>query len=317
MKIFSKNKKFITLFDVVRLNDVEYLQELKKVISHHDDYILFITHGVIGELLYLISKNNFGLDKSKFIICCNNKQVQHLLNEHGYKTFNISEYIFLNDDFYNLSTDKKTIDCLFSGRATKNFELFKETYKNNIQILNKKDGYPFDDNELIEYYNKSYCGLMTTFQEGSCTTVGEMLLSGIPIISTKIQKTDDEKSFLYETSHQTYSLILNNTLGGRELWLNLSNSTFCDNDDKSIDESISILKKKNIDRHFIRNDFLSKLYYHRLVFLFLVKSCYDKLELKFNTDFLREFINLPYGRSSIVTTEWQRVVEYFNSSYQL
>ena len=54
----------------------------------------------------------------------------------------------------------------------------------------------------------------------------------------------------------TYGLILPNTLGGRELWLNENNSLYCERKDNAIEEAINELNSQNIDPYWVRNDFL-------------------------------------------------------------
>jgi hypothetical protein len=184
--------------------------------------------------------------------------------------------------------------------------------------MNKLTEYPMHHNYVVEYFNKSKCGLMTTESEGSCLSVGEMLLCGLPIVSVKIQDKLPKETYYPNNPNKkiienTYGLILPNTLGGRELWLNENNSVYCDRNDNSIEEAINIIINKNFDKHLIRNDFLSKLSFQRYQFLYLLESILNELKMS-NVD-LNNFINLPYGNSSINTTQWNSIKQHFLTSF--
>ena len=293
------------MFDVVRFitsqtSDRFTLDLIKDV----NDYRIILTHGVIGELINVIENDYYGLDKTKLTFLCNNIETTKLCHKHGLNAYTISEYIFSNDDLYNIIDTPKVYDCIFPGRETKAIGLFNKEY--NINLLNcyKHPLFPFSRDKMPYYFNMSKCGLMTTEAEGSCLSVGEMLLCGIPVVSVKINLNPIHPYYPINKHFykNTYEIVLPNTLGGRELWLDKNNSVYCDRNDDSIEEAINIAINSSFNKYLIRNDFLAKLTMQRTEFLYLLKSLLDELNM-INVD-MNSFINLPYGNSTINSTQW-------------
>lgn len=323
MNHIKVDNKLITMFDVVRfITASEHNKFDTSILDGVDDYRIILTHGVIGELLMIIENNYYGLDKSKLIFLCNNIQTTSYLLILGLNAHTISEYIFSNDDWYTINNSTKIYDCVFPGREYKTLGLFEREYNNNLLIVNKLPEYPMPHRDLVNYFNQSKCGLMTTESEGSCLSVGEMLLCGLPIVSVKIQdKLPKETYYPYHPNSKkiienTYGLIFPNTLGGRELWLNENNSLYCERNDDSIEQAIDELNSQNIDPYWIRNDFLSKLSSQRYYFLYLLKNILGDINININEIDLNNFINLPYGNSSINTTQWKSIKQYFLTSFK-
>ena len=184
---YTQNNKLITMFDVVRFitsqtSDRFTLDLIKDV----DDYRIILTHGVIGELINVIENDYYGLDKTKLTFLCNNIETTKLCHKHGLNAYTISEYIFSNDDLYNIIDTPKVYDCIFPGRETKAIGLFNKEYNINLLNCHKHPSFPFSREKMPYYLNMSRCGLMTTETEGSCLSVSEMLLCGIPVVSVKI-----------------------------------------------------------------------------------------------------------------------------------
>jgi hypothetical protein len=323
MKYTKVDNKLITIFDVVRFITANENNKFNlSILDGVDDYRIILTHGVIGELLMVIENDYYGLDKSKLIFLCNNIQTTSYLLTLGLNAHTISEYIFSNDNWYTVNNSTKIYDCVFPGREHKSLGLFEQEYNNNLLVLNQLPEYPMSHRDVINYFNKSKCGLMTTESEGSCLSVGEMLLCGLPIISVKIPNNLPKET--YYPNHpnnkkmieNTYGLIFPNTLGGRELWLNENNSLYCNRDDDSIEQSINELNSQSLDPHWIRNDFLSKLSFQRYNFLYLLKDTLEIIDIDINKINLNDFINLPYGNSSINTTQWKSIKQYFLNSFK-
>lgn len=319
MKIYKKDNKGLLLFDSVRFITSNLAQRFTiDLIRDLDDYHIIITHGVIGELINLIEKENFGVDKSKISILTNNIETQKLFNLYNYNTYCISEYIFTNEDVYVIEEREVKYDCIFPGREAKTYGVFKNQYNANINLLYRLPEYPFPREKMTQLFNESKVGLMTTEAEGSCLSVGEMLSCGLPVVSVKINNTVDLNQYYpqYKGSYShTYGIVLPNTLGGRELWLDSDNSIYCSRVDSSIDEAILTLIDKQFSKLDIRNDFLSKLKHHRINFLYLLKSICDNLEIDFTDIKLEQFISLPYGNSTVSSTGWKKAIENVKSSY--
>jgi len=323
MKYTKVDNNLIIMFDVVRFITANKNNKFNlSILDGVDDYRIILTHGVIGELLMVIENDYYGLDKSKLIFLCNNIQTTQYLATLGLITHTISEYIFSNDDLYTIKPSKKIYDCIFPGREYKTLGLFNRDYNSNLLIMNKLLEYPFHHNQVINYFNQSKCGLMTTESEGSCLSVGEMLLCGLPIISVKIQDNLPKESYYpfhpnsKKMIENTYGLILPNTLGGRELWLNENNSLYCERNDDAIEAAINKLNLQNIDSYWIRNDFLSKLSFQRYQFLYLLKNILEYINIDINKIDLNDFVNLPYGSSSINTTQWKLIKQHFLNSFK-
>lgn len=322
VKYLRNNNKVITMFDAVRfITTSEHNRFTPDILDGVDDYRIILTHGVIGELLMVLENNYYGLDKSKFIFLCNNIETANYLSTLGLNAHVISEYIFSNDDLYQIKDLPKTYDCIFPGRESKTGGLFLKNYKHDLLRLYKLPDYPFNYATVVDYYNKAKCGLMTTESEGSCLSVGEMLLCGIPVISVEIQDNLPKEVYYPDHSNKkklienTYGLILPNTLGGRELWLNEGNSIYCERNDDSIDEAIEKILSGKFDVSWIRNDFLSKLSFHRYQFLFLLKSVLETVDMDIRKVNFNEFINLPYGNSSINTSQWNSIKTHYYKAY--
>lgn len=320
IQTYIQNNKLITMFDVVRfITSIEQDKFNINLIKDVDDYRIILTHGVIGELINIIENNYYGLDKNKLIFLCNNIQTSHYLTTLGLNAHTINEYIFSDDDLYNIKPSNKTYDCVFPGREAKMVGLFQKEY-NNLLIMNKLPEYPMPPDYVVKYFNKSKCGLMTTESEGSCLSVGEMLLCGLPIVSVKIQDNLPKETYYpfnpnKKIIENTYGFIFPNTLGGRELWLNENNSLYCERNDNSIETAINELNSQNIDPHWIRTDFLSKLSFQRYQFLYLLKNILN--EININKVDLNSFINLSYGNSTTNSSQWKSIKQHFLNSFRI
>jgi hypothetical protein len=316
IKSFTYGKKLITVFDTVRfITSVESDRFTLDLIKDIDDYRIILTHGVIGELINVIENDYYGLDKTKLTFLCNNIETTKLCHKHGLNAYTISEYIFSDDDLYNIIDIPKEYDCIFPGREAKAIGLFQKEYNVNLFNCHKQTSFPFSREKMPYYFNMSKCGLMTTESEGSCLSVSEMLLCGIPIVSVKINPNPDYQYYpINKHSYKnTYDIVLPNTLGGRELWLGKNNSVYCDRNDDSIEEAINIVINNNFDKYLIRNDFLSKLKFQRIQFMYLTKSLLNDLNMG-DVD-INSFINLPYGNSTINSTQWNLIKTYFLNSF--
>lgn len=318
-----QDNKLMSMFDVVRFWTSIQTQRINpEAIKSFDDYRLILTHGAMPEVINFVHNNYYGLDPSKIIMLCNNVEIANVCMKHNIKSYLISEYIFTNEELYNIvPSTEKSIDCIFPGRPAKGTGLFEKSYVPlNMLVMYKTPMFPVSTENMPKYYNMSKCGLMTTETEGSCLSVGEMLSCGIPVVSVGI-KTDTTKEhyYPYTKSQGVYDLQLPNTLGGRELWLDSSNSIFCKRNDDSIIHAIHQLLDKNLDAKNIRNDFLTKLHSQRVQFLYILKNTCDTIGFDFFSivdDKMHEFINKPYGNSTITSLGWSIAKNYVKNTFQ-
>jgi len=310
LKYIIKNNKLITVFDVVNfITSVEQDRFNLSMLDGVDDYRLILTHGVIGEVITLIENDYYGVDKSKLVFICNNVELTKLLHSHNLSAHTISEYIYSDDDMYRIYEDvEKYWDCIFPGRESKTFGIFNKEYNVNLYKMYKDPSFPIARNLVPQLYNEARSGLMTTESEGSCLSVGEMLLCGLPVVSVDIATNQPKDSYYPINKHlykNTYDIVLPHTLGGRELWLNEINSVYCNREDDSIEAAINKVISTYFDKQLIRNDFLSKLSFQRHQFVYLLRSILDDLGMVDANP--NEFINLPYGNSNINTTQWNKI----------
>jgi hypothetical protein len=310
IKHIIRNNKLLTVFDVVRfITSVEQDRFNLSILDGVDDYRIILTHGVIGEVINLIENDYYGLDKSKLIFLCNNIELTKLLHSHNLNAHTISEYIYSDDDMYRIYEDvEKYWDCIFPGRESKTLGIFNREYNVNLYKMYKDPAYPIARNIMPQRFNEARCGLMTTETEGSCLSVGEMLLCGLPVVTVDIV-TDQGKDTYYPINKHsyknTYDIVLPHTLGGRELWLDETNSVYCNRNDDDIEIAINVATSTYFDKQEIRNDFMSKLSFQRHHFVYLLKGILNDLDMIHVNP--NDFINLPYGNSTINTTQWNKI----------
>jgi glycosyltransferase involved in cell wall biosynthesis len=321
-KFVVRDNKLISVFDVVRFitSDLHHrlsANDLKK----YDDYHLILTHGVSGDLIGLIEYDFYGVNKNKITVLCNNIEAMLVCQKAGVRSLLISEYIFTDDDENNILTTEQEYDCIFPGRPGKDINLFNRSYKNiNFLIVNRLKEFPIPRENMPMLYNKSKCGLMTTNMEGSCCSVAEMLACGIPVVTVKILDNISTDAYYGELKYdpiyiyQNYYIQFPNTLGGRELWLNNTNSIYCERNDDSIENAIHTLNSMNLNRQKIRSDFISMLRSQREQFMYVVKNACDYMKIKFDFP-IEDVVNLPYGNNSVKTVEWKNIIDGFDKKF--
>lgn len=310
IKYLIQDNKFISCFDVVTFltPDIRYRVDIE-FIKSFNDYRIIVTHGVVGELLQFMDNDAFGLDISKICILYNNIEVMNHGQQRGYRGFLLSEYIFLDDSRYYYDPDiDKTSLCVFPGRAVKLTGL-------DLTGCDIEHHQETPSNEMTNLYNKFKCGLMVSEMEGSCRAVGEMLMCGLPVISVGIN--NDHGRVYYpenkDLAYLTYSIVLPNTLGGRELWLNPSNSLISNRDPISIKEALTRID--GFDYAQIRYDFIKQLFNERLRFMYILKAVLDELGFKIWDILIDDIINLPYSLTTFTNTMWGDVKSAFLNSY--
>lgn len=93
--------------------------------------------------------------------------------------------------------------------------------------------------ELTGLYNRSTCGLILSNMEGACFTVVEYLLCGIPVVSTKPEHAIG--------------------LGGREIWLDESNSIYVDPDPAAINDAVEMWCQRGFEPREIQAGCLAEM----------------------------------------------------------
>lgn len=278
------------------------------------NYHFIITHGIISEILSFVKHQNaFNLNKDNITVMSNNVELSLELSKLKIKHIGISESIFINDDLYYIDTQPKIYDSVFSGRPVKIEDILNQNYNfiSNIHknYISQSDGkFKYNIKDIYKLYNKSKSGIVPSISEGSCRTINELLLCGVPIVDIKFPEFSEENVDF----GNCYSQMLPNTLGGRELYLDHNNSVIVPRTPKGIDDGIQELIKRNLCPDSIRKDFLAKLNNERLKFLLFLKGICLNLEIN---PPLNSFVNPPYSNSSIDSNEWKKVKKHFDSLY--
>lgn len=99
--------------------------------------------------------------------------------------------------------------------------------------------------EVAQVYPRAKVGLALSMAEGACFTVTEALLCGRPVVSTRAQDGFG--------------------LGGRELWLNDRNSTYCDPNPAAVAAAVADLISRDLDPKAVRDDALGEIRRQRRV----------------------------------------------------
>lgn len=121
----------------------------------------------------------------------------------------------------------------------------QNTFVNPTRILSP--------NEINAIYNQSKCGLILSKEEGGSYVTVEYLLSGLPVISTK-------------------------SIGGRDLFLDTSNSIIVNDNPQSVLEAVNSIGLFSFNPEKIRNDVLKKIekyrndFYRHLLFTFNIQN---------------------------------------------
>ena len=96
--------------------------------------------------------------------------------------------------------------------------------------------------EIYEKMHQSYCGLILSPEEGACSTLGEYLLCGIPVITTP-------------------------SLGGRDIWCDDYNSMICEPTPDAVFSAVERFLQNPPDAKQIRRMYIEKAQEHKAKFI--------------------------------------------------
>lgn len=223
------------------------------------DYVCFLDWNAIHSIESQLKAREAVGDNAIFL--SGSEKAHNMRMEHGLKSFIFSNNSLVNESIFtctNLDLEKRDYRAVYTARAAaikriglssqvrelalvinrsfvSQFIQLDESYQNvPYKYLNSSH---LKKAELCSLYNRSRCGLILSTTEGACYTVVEYLLSGIPVVSTRP-----------ETS---------NGLGGRELWLTLNNSAYCEATQESVSLAVSELLARRLDPQKIRAECIS------------------------------------------------------------
>jgi hypothetical protein len=192
--------------------------------------------------------------------------------EYGFSSILCNHNCFIDYNIFTITDDIKIYDAVMNCRP----ELWKRPflcYKvNNLAYIKGrcygKERYDYTKlnykyiNEIylsciqvVEIYNKSFCGLIFSEREGSSYSSSEYLLCGLPVISTLSR-------------------------GGRDTWYNKNNSIIVEPDQDRIKEMVELCIKninENIfNREKIRNEHIILSNQMRNIFIEYTQNIFNK-----------------------------------------
>lgn len=269
-------------------------------IKSHDNYRLFLSHGVTGEILLAVENDFYGLDRDKIIVLCNNMNLLYYLQSINIKAYLIPEFIFMNDEYYKYEFRELNGKCIFPGRSTK----LSGLDINKIESLDHI--WDVFQREMSNLYNTYSAGLMLSRAEGSCRAVTEMLLCGLPVVTTSSMKLDSYYPEDKDMLTSCYSPIFPRFLGGREILLEDNNSIVCDRNEKSIEISIKDILTRKYDRKLIADNCLNTINHYRKLFLYCLRE-----NLTIPIDNYEDFVNPHYSMHTSRNDNWVKVFYHF------
>jgi glycosyltransferase involved in cell wall biosynthesis len=198
--------------------------------------------------------------------------------EHGFSAILFNHNAWLDYNTFSINNDKIIYDMVMNCRPEKNFKrpyLAKKienlAYIKGSLYVNS-DAYDYTEltckyinktrlnkTEVVDIYNKSYCGGIFSEKEGACYSSSEYLLCGLPVVST-------------------YSR------GGRDTWYTPNNSIIVESDElsvkKAVEKCITNIKNNTFNRKKIREDHIKLSNHMRDNFNRYVKYIFDIHSIK-------------------------------------
>ena len=122
--------------------------------------------------------------------------------------------------------------------------------------------------EVHEHVSRAHTGLILSGTEGACYSVGEYLLSGIPVVSTPSE-------------------------GGRDVWFNSETCIVVNDTPEAVAEGVREWKRRSPDPHHVREETLKVLDKHRNKFFSVVNNIRKKggKNRSFKYDWIERSIN--------------------------
>lgn len=227
---------------------------------HCNDYVLNI-------LLKAISRFRFLFPQHKFYFLANSEEELNRLLEVNLESVFCSHNCFVDEDLYKpVKNVAKKYDAVYNARITpfKRHELCSELtslalityyisadysavhFKRISNLLSHAWNFNKKDDEIVRLnplevnlcLNQCNVGLILSEVEGANYATVEYLLAGLPVISTKSK-------------------------GGREIFLNSSNSIISEANSSSVNQAVKLIIDKNLSREEIRSGVLKIIMEHR------------------------------------------------------
>jgi len=209
-----------------------------------------------------------GMDKSRFIMLCNQQNEIDVFSEIGLTCVLVNNNAFLDDREHMgiLPKIQKEYNAIYVGRrspfkrhmlASKIDQLAiiaGNNHGNNVMPVPENLAFINDrvlnEQEVMEQINKAHCGLILSEIEGACYASSEYLLCGIPVVST-------------------------HSNGGRDLWYNEYNSIVCDPNEDAIKQAVDYFIDNPRDPYWIRQTHIKQSRGFRQTFIHMLQDLFD------------------------------------------
>lgn len=223
------------------------------------------------------------LSKYKLIdltICCNDEFELEILSNIGFRCILVNHNAFLDEYLFSIYQHPIKYDAIYTTRLLpyKRIELaskirnlalilaidnegcedfqYRDKVKGIGKVLNHNSF--FNPKMVCTQINQSKCGLILSEEEGANYATVEYLLCGIPVISTP-------------------------NIGGRDVFLNKSNSIIVEPNADSVFNAVNSINPHYYNKRGLRDVCLLKMYDHRQVL-------YDDLESRFGSDWDEDYV---------------------------
>lgn len=160
-------------------------------------------------------------------------------------------------------------------------ELLKPKYINETTLSYKN---------VVILINQSYCGLILSEEEGACYASAEYLSCGIPVVTTPSR-------------------------GGRNVFLDDSNSLTCDPTVDSVKNMVELITKTcrsgGYNAKYIRKKFIVEAKAHRKVFIDVLQSVFDRFDETTNArDYVANIYQEKLSSYRITTENVDEIIDY-------
>lgn len=255
-----------------------------------DTDVFLVTQGWWGGLLAHNTAEVFkalDMDKSKFIMICNDQSEVDVYSEIGLPCVLINQNAFLDHDNHMFPMDdvENAYNAIYVGRRSAMKRHMLAAKVDRLAVIagtnHGNDVAPVPDNlafindrhlntqEVMTEINKAHCGLILSEIEGQCRASSEYLLCGRPVVST-------------------------HSKGGRDVWYNDYNSIVCDPDEDAIRDAVDVFVREKRDPHKIRQDHVDMSMMFRGRFVDVLDSLFKEYNVPLDgqTYFDEHFIHM-------------------------
>jgi len=236
------------------------------------------------------------LDKSRFIILCNDfKELQYHLN-HGFENcILLNHNAWVDENKFHILPEEKIYDALLIARPIPVKRLNLANKIDNLALLTGKHlakvPLPKHSNKKLftdktgvcKIINQSKCGLCLSAEEGACYSSSEYLLSGIPVVSTE-------------------------SLGGRDIWYTKENSIICSDNEDAVNDAVQKIISMKVHPEQIRNCHIQLSRYFRNLFVLETQKIFNSHNVEVDA---RKYFKENYYHKMVKSIQYDKIYSYF------